>query len=83
MRPPAPAGGPTHTFLLSLTRHWPTGGGWCLIQTFFTSSLPRRSGGGGPRKGGLIGDGRLVAFALPPRITAVLFIPRPPGTHCS
>ena len=34
------------------------------------------------QEGAFIGDGRVVAFALPPRVTAVLFIPLPPRRHC-
>ena len=48
--------------------------------TQFLFSLPRRVGGDGPG-GALIGRGRVVAFALPPRVTAVLFTPRPPWRH--
>ena len=52
-----------------------------LTQTLFSSSLPRRAGGDGPVGGALIGDGRVVAFAVLPRVTAVLFIPLPPRRH--
>ena len=34
------------------------------------------------QRGALIGDSRVVAFALPPRVTAVPFVPLPPRRHC-
>ena len=49
MRPPAPAGGPTHYYLALAIGH--RAGVGSLTQTFFTCSLPPRAGGVGPGGG--------------------------------
>ena len=48
MRPPSPAGGPTHTSIVSYTLHWLLDGGRHLTQTFFKFTIPWRAQGEGP-----------------------------------
>ena len=40
MRPPSPAGGPTHTSIVSYTLHWPLDWRRRLTQTFFKFTIP-------------------------------------------
>ena len=48
MRPPSPAGGPTHTSIVSYTLHVPLDWGRRLTQTFFKFTIPSRAQGEGP-----------------------------------
>ena len=51
MKPPAPAGGPTHYCLALAIDH--RAGVGSLTQTFYTCSLPPRAAGEGPGGGGV------------------------------
>ena len=48
MRPPSPAGGPTHSSIISYALHWLLDWGRRLTQTFFKFTILWRARGEGP-----------------------------------
>ena len=75
MRPPSPAGGPTHTSIVSYTLHWLLNWGRRLTQTFFkfyhtVACTRRRTGECGKRK-------RIRQFLHPLRSTVTRLITAP------
>ena len=81
MRPPAPAGGATHTSYFLIILHSPLATGLSSAASSKLSLPLAYRGVQAVRDqgGALIGDIPVVAFVLPPRVTAVLFVLLPRG----
>ena len=60
--PPSPAGGPTHTSIVSYTLHWLPDWGRRLTQNFFKFTIPWRPRGEGPA--GVVNQCRLANFRV-------------------